>query len=190
MSQREREAGTASMEDIANEVVVIDDDCELVEVIKLWGEAELFQSFCGTVDIKQIQDREPCLYIVKPFVDPNEAISYFNANHRRVVGVWTDGRMPRISGSELTKFIRQKDNIVPIAIVSSDEKESRAAAEAGADLIVPKPVSMEDGSRISQSFSLLRRLREGDMTVLPVLRRLFDYNRYSYGFGKIELVAV
>jgi CheY-like chemotaxis protein len=56
-------------------------------------------------------------YSTKSFVDPVEALNYFNENFTKCVLVIADYAMPQMSGFNLIKKIREKDQNYEIKII-------------------------------------------------------------------------
>ena len=88
-----------------------------------------------------------------------EAIEEHRRGHYDLV--LTDLGMPGMSGWDLARAIRQGDPGVTIAFVTGwgDEIDPGAMRDAGADLVVSKPFSIEDLVRVTDIAARRRRLR-------------------------------
>ncbi len=80
----------------------------------------------------------------------DEAVRHFRPGHFDLV--LTDLGMPGMSGWKLAQSIRALDRDVVIALVTGwgDGVDPAEVAEAGADLVVPKPFTIEDILRVTQ----------------------------------------
>jgi CheY-like chemotaxis protein len=108
--------------------LVVDDEPDIVEPIKLWLQRRGLE--------------------VHAFTDPLIALEYFKNNTGRVDMVLSDIRMPQMNGYELVKRIKNLQGGVRVILMSAFEinlKEmARVLPDVKIDSLISKPISLRD----------------------------------------------
>ena len=91
--------------------------------------------------LKDILEREGCEVWLAP--DGREALRLFAS--REFDAVFTDVGLPGMSGWELARFIREKDEDVPLAVITGwgDTVGPEEQSAAKANWVIPKPFSVD-----------------------------------------------
>ena len=119
---------------VAIKALIVDDEAEIVELLKDWLELEGYEVYATT--------------------DPKEALSIFSRANPDISIV--DLRMPGMDGFQLICAMRKKSGS-PIIIMSAmlDADSIIRGVEAGADDFVAKPMARQDF--LNQVAGVLRR---------------------------------
>jgi two-component system cell cycle sensor histidine kinase/response regulator CckA len=108
--------------------LVVDDEPDIVEPIKLWLQRRGLE--------------------VHAFTDPLIALEYFKNNTGKVDMVLSDIRMPQMNGYELVKRIKNLQGGVRVILMSAFEinlKEmARVLPDVKIDSLISKPISLRD----------------------------------------------
>ncbi len=108
--------------------MVVDDEPDIVEPIKLWLQRRGLE--------------------VHAFTDPLIALEYFKNNTGKVDMVLSDIRMPQMNGYELVKRIKNLQGGVRVILMSAFEinlKEmARVLPDVKIDSLISKPISLRD----------------------------------------------
>ncbi|MDQ3839782.1 MAG: response regulator [Thermoproteota archaeon] len=109
-------------------ILVVDDEPDIVEPIKLWLQRRGLE--------------------VHAFTDPLIALEYFKNNTGKVDMVLSDIRMPQMNGYELVKRIKNLQGGVRVILMSAFEinlKEmARVLPDVKIDSLISKPISLRD----------------------------------------------
>ena len=91
--------------------------------------------------LKDILEREGCEVSLAP--DGREALRLFGS--REFDAVFTDVGLPGMSGWELARFIRERDEHIALAVITGwgDTVSPEEQTAAQADWVVPKPFSVD-----------------------------------------------
>ncbi len=159
------------------EILVVDDDTAICEALERSLRIEGFSvniAYDGLMAVRSIEETSPDLVIL-------------------------DLNMPEMNGIEVTKFLRERNQEVPICILSArDEVSDRVLGlEAGADDYLVKPFALEE--LLARVNALLRRknregrqvLQVGDLILDPAGRQA-AYKNLKLALTKVEfdLLAV
>lgn len=159
------------------EILVVDDDTAICEALERSLRIEGFSvnvAYDGLMAIRSIEETSPDLVIL-------------------------DLNMPEMNGIEVTKYLRERNQEVPICILSArDEVSDRVLGlEAGADDYLVKPFALEE--LLARVNALLRRktregrqvLQVGDLILDPAGRQA-AYKDLKLALTKVEfdLLAV
>jgi DNA-binding response OmpR family regulator len=109
-------------------ILVVDDEFDIVESIKLWLH-------------KRGLD-------IQGFTNPLVALEYFKNNSSRIGLVLTDIRMPQMNGFELVKRMRALGTEVRIILMSAFEinhvEIARVLPDIKIDSLISKPISLRN----------------------------------------------
>tara|TARA_A100001037_G_scaffold48800_1_gene40665 strand:+ start:755 stop:1429 length:675 start_codon:yes stop_codon:yes gene_type:complete len=159
------------------EILVVDDDTAICEALERSLRIEGFSvniAYDGLMAVRSIEETTPDLVIL-------------------------DLNMPEMNGIEVTKYLRERNQEVPICILSArDEVSDRVLGlEAGADDYLVKPFALEE--LLARVNALLRRknregrqvLQVGDLILDPAGRQA-AYKDLKLALTKVEfdLLAV
>tara|TARA_B100000029_G_scaffold99883_2_gene89980 strand:+ start:6534 stop:7208 length:675 start_codon:yes stop_codon:yes gene_type:complete len=159
------------------EILVVDDDTAICEALERSLRIEGFSvniAYDGLMAVRSIEETSPDLVIL-------------------------DLNMPEMNGIEVTKYLRERNQEVPICILSArDEVSDRVLGlEAGADDYLVKPFALEE--LLARVNALLRRknregrqvLQVGDLILDPAGRQA-AYKDLKLALTKVEfdLLAV
>jgi len=112
-------------------VLVVDDEIDIVESIKLWLQKRGLK--------------------VQAFTDPVSALECFENNASSIDVVLSDIRMPQMNGYELIKRIKNLRSEVKIILMSAFEINpsdmARVLPNAKIDSLISKPISLGDLTR-------------------------------------------
>lgn len=77
------------------------------------------------------------------FTDPNEAVKYVNRNSNKIVLIFTDQKMPELSGTEVAEALNSDAKEIPIVMVSGylDVDLIEESKKAGILESLPKPLA-------------------------------------------------
>lgn len=83
-----------------------------------------------------------------------EAVNYFNKNGENINLIIVDILLPKISGIEVIKTIRQTYHNTPIIGISASTQANKnnACYKAGCDLFVLKPIDVESFQKIIHQY--------------------------------------
>jgi signal transduction histidine kinase/ActR/RegA family two-component response regulator len=112
--------------------------------------------------LSDILEREGCEVVLA--AEGREAVELFEA--QAFDAVFTDVGLPGMSGWELARFVRERDSVVALAVITGwgDTISPEEQASAQADWVVPKPFSVERIAGLVQEIS--RRKVGQDIYVL------------------------
>lgn len=117
-----------AMSSTIRSIIVVDDEVEL---------ANLFKTFLENQGYNAIS-----------FVDPVQALEYFEQTSDKHSLILTDLRMPGLCGIDLAKKIRQINNKVKIFLMTAFETQGLEASEdfkiAKIDRLLQKPIRFSD----------------------------------------------
>ena len=111
-------------------------------------------------------------YIVDEVADGEEALNYLRAYEYEVVVL--DWRMPRLSGLEVVRLMRQGGSLVPVLMLTArDEPADRVAGlDSGADDYLVKPFDFDE--LLARLRALQRRAPTQQATILEVGNLVVD----------------
>ena len=113
-------------------ILIVDDEFDIVETIKLWLQKRGLQ--------------------VQGFTNPLIALEYFKNNCNSIRLVLSDIRMPQMNGYELVKRIRDLGTEVKIILMSAFEinrlEMAKVLPDIKIDNMISKPISLRNLSKI------------------------------------------
>lgn len=108
-------------------IIIVDDEMEL---------ASLYREYLETKG-----------YEVVSFTNPLLALEYYKSKTRRFTHVFTDLRMPEMSGIDLAYNIRKLDEKVKILLITAfemgDLNKDNRFRNAGIEMVIQKPVHLK-----------------------------------------------
>jgi two-component system response regulator ChvI len=112
--------------------LVVDDELDIVESIKLWLQKKGLK--------------------VQGFTDPLLALEYFKNNSNSVDIVLSDIRMPQMNGYELVKRIKELQTDIRVILMSAFEinqaEMERLLPNVKIDRLISKPISLMNLTRV------------------------------------------
>jgi len=126
-------------------LLVVDDDSDIVEVLKLGLQKNRF--------------------LVDAFTNPEEALQSFKSNAEAYCLVLSDVRMPGLSGIQLAKKVKEASPSVKVILMTSfeirDSEFSKVFPSTHVDGFVQKPIGIKDlTKKILSVISETRRRKE------------------------------
>jgi CheY-like chemotaxis protein len=113
-------------------ILVVDDELDIVESIKLWLQKRGLK--------------------VQGFTDPLLALEYFKNNSNSVDIVLSDIRMPQMNGYELVKRIKELRTDIRVILMSAFEinqaEMERLLPNIKIDRLISKPISLMNLTRV------------------------------------------
>ena len=113
-------------------ILVVDDELDIVESIKLWLQKKGLK--------------------VQGFTDPLLALEYFKNNSNSVDIVLSDIRMPQMNGYELVKRIKELQTDIRVILMSAFEinqaEMERLLPNVKIDRLISKPISLMNLTRV------------------------------------------
>jgi two-component system cell cycle sensor histidine kinase/response regulator CckA len=109
-------------------LLVVDDDSDIVRVLKMG----------------LLKNR----FLVEAFTNPEEALQSFKSHAERYCLMLSDMRMPRLSGMQLARKIKQINPNVKVVLMTAfeirDEEFSKVFPSTSVDGFVQKPIGIKD----------------------------------------------
>ena len=126
-------------------LLIVDDDSDIVQVLKLGLQKNRF--------------------LVDAFTNPEEALQSFKSNTEAYCLVLSDVRMPRLSGIQLAKKVKEASPSVKVILMTSfeirDSEFSKVFPSTHVDGFVQKPIGIKDlTKKILSVISETRRRKE------------------------------
>jgi len=116
-------------------------------------------------------------YTVEVFQDPQQALTFFKNSQADLI--ISDLRMPRLSGIELLRAVREVDKDVPFIIITgyADVENAIEAMRLGASDFIKKPFDMDElRLQVEKTLAHVALLRENSL-----LRRQLSDERNRFG---------
>src|SRR5215204_2304584 len=132
-------------------LLVVDDDVDIVEVLKLG----------------LLKNR----FLVNAFTNPEEALQSFKSNSESYCLMLSDIRMPGLSGMQLARKVKEINSGVKVVLMTSfeirDSEFSKVFPSTHVDGFVQKPIGIRDlTNKILSLVGESKRRREGENTIL------------------------
>ena len=126
-------------------LLIVDDDSDIVQVLK-----------------RGLQKNR---FLVDAFTNPEEALQSFKSNTEAYCLVLSDVRMPRLSGIQLAKKVKEASPSVKVILMTSfeirDSEFSKVFPSTQVDGFVQKPIGIKDlTKKILSVISETRRRKE------------------------------
>jgi DNA-binding NtrC family response regulator len=126
-------------------LLIVDDDSDIVQVLK-----------------RGLQKNR---FLVDAFTNPEEALQSFKSNTEAYCLVLSDVRMPRLSGIQLAKKVKEASPSVKVILMTSfeirDSEFSKVFPSTHVDGFVQKPIGIKDlTKKILSVISETRRRKE------------------------------
>jgi DNA-binding NtrC family response regulator len=126
-------------------LLIVDDDSDIVQVLK-----------------RGLQKNR---FLVDAFTNPEEALQSFKSNAEAYCLVLSDVRMPRLSGIQLAKKVKEASPSVKVILMTSfeirDSEFSKVFPSTQVDGFVQKPIGIKDlTKKILSVISETRRRKE------------------------------
>ena len=118
-------------------------------------------------------------YIVDWLLDGDEAWSYLQDNSNKYTLAIFDWLLPGLSGLELCKYLRLRNNPLPVLMLTAkDSMEDKVTGlDAGADDYLIKPFGMEE--LLARLRALQRRVPQFQSQNLKVGSLILDYGNFA-----------
>ena len=125
-------------------------------------------------------------YSVDPVYDGQDALDY--ARNEHYDGIILDVMMPKLSGFEVLKQLRQEGNTTPVLLLTArGEVEDRIEGlDLGADDYLPKPFAM--GELLARIRAMLRRREDFTPDLLTMGNLTLDRQSYTLAVGENKLL--
>lgn len=138
-------------------ILVVDDDFDIANTIKLWLQRHGFTAH--------------------RFTDPILAFQYFRNNVKDIDMVVSDIRMPKINGCELVNKIKAIQSKIKVILVSAFEinylELKKAFPEIKIDSLVSKPISLRNLQRTIDRHSNQCTIALYTEVTLPLIQHFF-----------------
>lgn len=119
------------------------------------------------------------------FTDPEEALKYIQKNHKKIIMIFSDFKMPILNGFELRQKILDAGIDIPYAVVTGffDKKMAVEAMALRISQFIPKPVNesiltkileTESTPRVSQLLEEEQMVKEFLQETTPMLEEIED----------------